>query len=123
MRQFVDPNNEGGSHGVVYIDGVGDLSTARFPLNHQPMPIPSAFDLMSHLIVVVPFTRIKQQYSNARKRQSSGSDSSVSSSPLLHLRWFRIVVDEGHELGKNKVSLACQNITLMLFDVAISYCS
>ena len=51
---FVDPNeNNEGSHGVVYIDGVGDLASARFPLNHQQMSIPSAFDLMTHMIVVV----------------------------------------------------------------------
>ena len=105
-----DNNNEGGNHGVVYIDGIGDLASARFPLNHQQMPLPSAFDLGTNTIVVVPFARIKQQYNNSRKRQREDdvidlmgrfSSDVSSSSSLLQLRWFRIIVDEGHELGEN----------------------
>ena len=89
----------GSDAGVVYIDGVGDLSSARFPLNHQTMDLPSVFDLVKYLMIVVPFSRIKQQH-NIRKRRRK--EDVCGSSPLREMRWFRIVVDEGHELGENE---------------------
>lgn len=109
LESFVDHKcNKDKSHGVVYIDGVGDLSTARFPLNYRSMSLPSSYALADYLIVVVPFLRIKQEYASevSRKREreygrkDDASAISTSSSPLLLLRWFRIVVDEGHELGQ-----------------------
>mmetsp|Transcript_5871 Transcript_5871/g.12767 ORF Transcript_5871/g.12767 Transcript_5871/m.12767 type:complete len:1099 (+) Transcript_5871:135-3431(+) len=101
LEVFAEANNGGGSQGVVYIDGVGDLGQATFPLNHLQGPMPSPFHLMSHMVVVVPFSRIKDQFRSRKRRRDNESDYSSQSS-LLQFRWFRIVVDEGHELGASE---------------------
>eukprot|EP00970_Alexandrium_tamarense_P015810 scaffold5537_cov147-Alexandrium_tamarense.AAC.1 len=93
LEVFADDTNEGGSHGVAYIGGVGDISTARFPLNHKQVGMASAFHLMGRDVAVVPFSRNKEQYHS--RELVRGEDSDTQSS-LLQLRWFRIVVDEAN---------------------------
>ncbi|KAL7468826.1 hypothetical protein ACHAXS_009057 [Conticribra weissflogii] len=118
---FADPIDRRGHEGVVYIDGVGDISTARYPLNHNSsMPMLSQFELANYLIVLVPFSRIKEHYYLRKRQRDEGiilgsRESTASQSSLLQLRWFRIIVDEGHELGEHD---AGSDVTHFINDLA-----
>jgi len=76
--------------GVIWIDGWGDLTTIRPPLAEpkidQTRPAITSERMASYMVVVTTFERCMMEYD-------------YESSPFKELRWLRLVVDEGHELG------------------------
>ena len=123
--------------GVIYIDGVGDMSTASIPLNidlEAPMP---ELDRWAHyLVVLVPFSRCEREFKREsdlgrfarasksktrpakRQRRSARTAPTTVETPtsskqayssILKIRWLRLIVDEGHELGGSDASVGLTN--------------
>jgi SNF2 family DNA or RNA helicase len=118
-------------HGVVYLDGLGDLADVQTPLSKlqvtSSMQI-SNTELAHYIIVITTFERCQQQFQNALHITNGGIRGDNPDGfeynrhltsrqlPLLQIRWSRLVVDEGHELGL--VDKRDSSVTLFLSEIA-----
>ena len=110
LRRHVDYralSRDGAGHGcAVWIDGLGDAALAPFfslppkqRLDAWPA-LPDEYMLGSCSIVLTSYERCQYEYVHRTTAASEpGGDSS-----LMKLRWLRLVVDEGHELGHNEAA-------------------
>ncbi|KAJ1403580.1 hypothetical protein B484DRAFT_405046 [Ochromonadaceae sp. CCMP2298] len=85
--------------GVVYLDGLGDIVDVEAPISKLLVqgygrPIESSH-LSHYLIVITTFERCLQEGKNLGYTASAES-------VLLRVRWLRLIIDEGHELGQGK---------------------
>lgn len=103
---------------AVYVDGLGDLCdvSVPFPAVHLPTSgMAPVEELTKYAIVLTTFERCHREQLKADVRtaaawQGRSTDTQWAvgdrrRSPLMSLRWLRLVVDEGHALGGGDTEL------------------
>ena len=126
LRRLAPSFGDGASgDGCCFVYGWGDAARwhpdfQRGSRERHPR-LPSAQELRRFLVVVVPFSVCRdaakrdRDWREARDRRvyRHGSTQDAASSPLLQLRWLRLVVDEGHELAGGDGDLAAETSTFI----------
>ncbi|KAL3927260.1 MAG: hypothetical protein SGPRY_002909 [Prymnesium sp.] len=83
--------------GGVWVDGMGDMAgRADFRVRARDLgrPLPDEYVLLDYSIVLTTYERCAAE---GRRGETS---------PLMKIRWLRLVVDEGHEMGSHEISTA-----------------
>ena len=115
--QHLDAATRQGLRNVVYFDGLGDIVDIKPPVSKINLADSSVlrdpYELAQYLIVVTTLERCAAEFrksnslSDVRRGYFKFGQDTIQKS-LQHVRWLRLIVDEGHELGQatSKMGLA-----------------
>jgi len=101
LRALQGRPDGGGARGAVWIDGLGDVAdVSDFRMRVSDISntdVADEYTLASYTVVLTTYDRCRGERA---KVQHGGLG--MAESPLMRLRWLRLVVDEGHEMGKHE---------------------
>jgi hypothetical protein len=99
LRYF---SRDGHMRGIVYLDGLGDIVDVEAPISRLSLTQTTSNKLATSPQLLASYSIVVTTIERCVLEQKLGLLNAKASSNLQQVRWLRLVVDEGHDLGRLK---------------------